>query len=149
VRSAAKRLGGTAVIESTPGVGTRLKVTVPHRSASIDVVLFQTPGSDITFAVDAQWCVVDERSADVALVDLLELLDIPRSGPAGGGQTLCLRRGNTRCAVATTGAHDRASALRLCPTPMDTGVEVVKLPGVEAVMLRLECIQGTARRVPV
>jgi two-component system chemotaxis sensor kinase CheA len=151
VRSAARRLGGTAIIESTPGAGTRLKVTVPHRSTSIDVVLFQVPGSEITFAVDAQWCVEGEPSGEAARIDLLELLDIPRSGPTGGGQGLCLRHGGARCIVATTGSHDRASALRLCPTPPDADVEVVKLAGTEAVLLRLECverIERTARRVP-
>lgn len=141
VRAAAQKLGGNAKIESKTGAGTTVRVTAPNRHASLDVVVFRSPFSPISFAIGAQWTpAVDVQPGEAK--DLLTLLELPRATEGEVGQTVVLSHGHLRCHVLVAGTLRRASALRLCPTPDDAPVEVVRLADEEALCIRPERVPG-------
>ena len=139
VRAAVRRLGGQVRMESARGRGTSLRFAVPNRRAPVDVRVFRAPGAPVPFAIDTSWEVEPQVGGNVP-VDPLALLDLPRSGSPFEGGALALRRADRRCVFASESVWRTASAARLCPTPADCGVEVVRLEEGEALLLKPEVL---------
>lgn len=154
VRAAVASLGGEVRIRSTRGVGTTIAIAVPNRNAFVDVLLFRAAGPGPTFAVRAEWVAEDApaptaggaapqtSSPREAVCDPRDWIEQPRATPGAAPRVLRLRRGTSRCAVATDGSLRRGAAIRLCPTPPDALVEVVQLSDGEAVLLHPESLPG-------
>jgi two-component system chemotaxis sensor kinase CheA len=150
VRAAVAERGGSVRMHSVRGWGSNLKLSVPNRNASIDVHVFRPPGSVIALAIDCGWTIEVAGVDPPEPRDALELLGVPSreaeapgAGPAGpAGVVLSLRRATQRCAFMADGPPWRASALRLCPTPLDAAVEVVMLPSEEALLVRPDVLVG-------
>jgi two-component system chemotaxis sensor kinase CheA len=142
VRAAVEERGGTVALHSVAGWGSTLKVSVPNRNASIDVHVFRPPGAPISFAVDAGWSVEADGGEQPGTPDALELLGLRRGTPAERTSTISLCRGPQRCAFAAESPARTASALRLCPTPLDAAVEVAMLATEEVLLVRPDVLFG-------
>lgn len=141
-RGAAEAMGGSLRIESTPGLGTTLKVTVPQRRVRMFVHAFRHAESSNLFAVDDSW-LIDAGAPGGDAMDLLKLLDLPREPPVSGRgssvpppRALRFKRGEHACAFLVEGNPQHMLALRRCPTPHEAPVEIVEIEGKEAVLLR-------------
>jgi two-component system chemotaxis sensor kinase CheA len=144
VRAVVERLGGHVSLSSTRGSGTTLRALVPNRRAFVPVRAFRVLGADVTFAIDADWVIVDDASPAPPTSDLLEAIDFTvghaSSIPA---QRLVLERNGQRIAIATDGSLWEGHALRVCPTPAESEVEVVKLADFEALLVRPDVLFGS------
>jgi two-component system, chemotaxis family, sensor kinase CheA len=138
-RGAAEALGGSVRLESTPGLGTTLKVSIPQRRVRVFVHAFRHPSSSHLFAVEDSW-LIDAAAATGDAIDPVKALDLPRESPSlppsSRGRGLRLRRGDFTCALVAEGTPQHMLALRRCPTPHESPVEIVEIEGREAILLR-------------
>jgi two-component system chemotaxis sensor kinase CheA len=142
VRAEVARFGGEAHIESRQGVGTTIKLTVPNRQATVDLLLFRAAGAGTTLAVEATWMIEHRSTGDLLVRNPLDLLEIPRRAQVCPEHILHLQRGSKHCAFWTDGASRRAVAIRMCPTPDEAPMEILKIAddGEEVVLLRPEAL---------
>jgi hypothetical protein len=143
VSVAVHRLGGRARIESARGRGTALRVVVPNRRTSLDAQVFRPPGSPVAFAVETSWGI------HAAAIDSEPLDPLPRLGLTGVSLStvgralhlhLALRRGAHECTIVSELPPRPALVTRLCPTAPDALVEVVRVDGHDALLLRPDAL---------
>jgi two-component system chemotaxis sensor kinase CheA len=144
VRAAVARVGGRISVSTRAGAGTAVVVRVPEVDRRIAVVCFPGLRADVLFAIAEAGGALIGPEAEVDAADPLDLLDIasPSDAARGACTRVAVMRGRDRFVFHAGGAPRQTMAERVCPTADDCPVEIVVIDGVEAVLLRPECLRG-------
>ena len=145
VRAAVAHVGGTAEITSVAGQGTTLTIRIPQASKTLDVHAFRGARTSVIFAVPASWAAAVSEEGSVASVDVAETLALPPSGAPLPPRAVLLKRDRMSISLAASGAPERTTATRLCPTPDEEPIEVVELARGEAILGRPDRILAERR----
>ena len=145
VRAALAEHGGAVELRAGRGRGTTAAVRVPRFSTRVPVHTFRPPGAPVPFAVLATWTPSREGSVpETPAVDVLAALGLRRDRrgeEAEGHGHVRFERGASRVDVVATGRVEAAStAERICPTAPEDLAEVIRIDGVEGVLVRPECL---------
>jgi two-component system chemotaxis sensor kinase CheA len=141
-RAALEAIGGRAQLTSETGRGSLVILTVPQPTLSIDVHAFVAPIAGIRLAVSREWTVAPAPGAQV--VDLEALLELPPHGDESASHTLLFQRDDVSVAVGAAASCSPERATRICPTPRDTAVEVVRIGAENVLLLRLDVLKGAS-----
>jgi len=136
-------VGGRISVSTRAGAGTAVVVRVPQPGCRIPVVCFEARGADVLFAVAEGAGTLVGPEEEVEAADPLDLLDIaaPDGAASGEGARVAVVRGCDRFVFHAGGPPRQTVAERVCPTSDDCPVEVVIIDGIEAVLLRPECLR--------
>jgi hypothetical protein len=127
---------------SEAGKGTVVTFTVPQPALSIDVHAFTSPATGATIAISREWSLTSVTDAQP--VDVEALLDLRREPVASAAHTLLPSRDGVVVAIGSATPPRAERAVRICPTPRDAAVEVVRIGADEALLVRLEILRGKA-----
>jgi two-component system, chemotaxis family, sensor kinase CheA len=119
-------------------------VRVPEPDRQIPVVCFAARGADVLIAVAEGGGALVGPEAEADAADPMDLLDIaPLGGVASGEGTRVEISTDRDSFVFHAGSAPRQTmAERICPTGDDCPVEIVLIDGVEALLLRPECLRA-------
>lgn len=159
MRAAVAAEDGTVVLRSASGQGSTLRVRVPHERPFVEVHRLAL-GPAAFLAVARDWAVTadddggEERGGDdddpTGERGPAELDPWTRYGLAAlrerAGLTLALSRSGLRVVLRGTGAPAPATAQRLCPTPAAHPLEIVRIDGVEGLLLRPDALLRLQQR---
>ncbi len=153
MRAAAAAEYGTVRLSSSSGRGSTITVRVPHERPFIDVTRLPV-GNGRYLVVTRDWD-VSAAGGDGGAAAVVEVLDPwARYGlvPAGDApQTVVLRRDEVAVMLRGVGTPQPVRAQRLCPTPGQYPVEIVRIDGVDGVeglLLRPDALLLVQRREP-
>lgn len=148
VRAAIRTQGGEVTLRSTRGQGTTVTVRLPNDAAGIDVHQLASPRLGVFLAVPQAWQPGEASAASVAGVPELDLTRFGLDSPDGDPRVV-LRHGDERVAVPAVGPAVSAFAMRVCPTPPEHPLEVVRIDDNAGLLVRpdvLAALGRTARR---
>lgn len=149
MRAAVAEEDGTVTLTSASGRGSIVTVRVPHERWFVEVTRLPTGGRGF-LAVPVEWAVA-RPDADGARDVTAEDLDpwsrfalVPIMGETA--LAVLLSRDDERMFLRGVGAPVPATAHRLCPTPSAHPVEIVRIDGVEGLLLRPDALLAAQRR---
>jgi two-component system chemotaxis sensor kinase CheA len=122
-RDALAGQGGRVSVTSSPARGTVVTMRVPQHDAPVPVLQFPIP-SGARVAVPASWEAREASSAADAL-DIGAHLDLPAAYGAASLR-VALVRGGDRCVVLAGAWPVPATAQRMCRTPDEYPVEIIR-----------------------
>ncbi|HET6610773.1 MAG TPA: hypothetical protein VFG83_02240, partial [Kofleriaceae bacterium] len=148
VKQQLARVGGVISLSPADGAGTCVRISLPVPARRISVLMFQVPGVDISFAVTGEWTLEDRPAPrGAAPIDLARAVGLNGRVPARGAQARCFRRRGRVPAevwVAMAGDAIAATAERIAATSDDQAIEIVRIAGTYAIVVRLDRV---SRRV--
>jgi two-component system chemotaxis sensor kinase CheA len=150
MRAAVAVEDGTVTLSTASGRGSTITVRVPHERPFVEVTRLPLGGQGF-LAVAREWS-VERPGADVDARDVTaEDLDpwtwyglVPATGEGAGA--VLLSRGEERMFLRGVGAPVTGSAQRLCPTPASHPVEIVRIDGVDGLVVRPDALLAAQRR---
>jgi two-component system chemotaxis sensor kinase CheA len=151
VRASTAQLGGHVVLETLPGAGTTVTVSLPQRRGSIEVRTFTAEGAPTLLAVPATAAVslvADEGGPVIDPIDVLELDAVrdavrEKGAAAGPKAVVLVKEGDTVLRLRARGPVRTGVARRLCATPSDSLTEIVGFEGSEVILLRTEVLAAS------
>jgi len=145
VRQVVERTGGTVELWSRTGVGASVVLRAPRVSRVVEVLRLSLPGSPLAFAVPSTWSVSHAAPmGEVPRLEPLGLLGLPRGEEPGRRERVWLRRQEEEVELMCRGRPMLGKAERICPTDEEAPVEVVRIAGDEALLLRPERLLALA-----
>ena len=134
---ALERVGGSLTIDTDPGFGTIVTLRAPRAGERVRVHRFAARGGDVPLAVPETWRVEAYPAGGAVdeVIDPLAALGI-EAASAPPCAVSRLRQGGVDLRVRCGAPLGSGVAERICPRPDAAPVEVVRIDGAEALLLR-------------
>lgn len=142
VRDAIRAEGGDVTITNDPGGGTSLIAHVPHQEPGLAVHCFASSIAGVLLAVPADWRPLEVASPPPALPEL----DLSRTGLHVGPARVLVTREPYIAILPARWPPVRAYAERICPTPADHALEIVRVDGADAILVRPQALASRRAR---
>ncbi len=147
VGAAVTGLGGTVMVDSQLGRGTRWIVSLPSPPRRFAATWFGVPGSELRFAIANDWQ-LEVVSGDFDVIDLVERFGLA-SSDSHEPMTLRCTRGDLTVYLAVSRPNTAGQILRLIAAPPQAAAEVVAIDGVEGLLLRPELLAQSTGHVAI
>jgi two-component system chemotaxis sensor kinase CheA len=150
MRAAVAEEEGTVTLVSQSGRGSTVTVHVPHERPFVDVTRLPIGGPGFV-AVSREWTVerpgsgVDARDVTGEDLDPWSRYGLtPVTGEAASA--VLLARGDECVYLRGVGTPVVGTAQRLCPTPSGHPIEIVRMDGIEGLLVRPDALLAAQRR---
>lgn len=144
VRAAVRAEGGEVELTTVRGVGTTLTLRLPHDEPGLEVLYFDAPFAGALVAVPAEWSAQPASGAGDGGAPEVDLgrfgVLIPAVAPR-----VVVSRGGEQVRLPARWPPRRAYAVRVCPSPADHAVEIVRIGDAHGVLVRPPVILAAHR----
>src|SRR5262249_26250619 len=138
IRAGVAELKGSIALRTRRGMGTTWTITLPMVRLAIEAVLLRVPNLPVPVVIDASWASVVAPPSRATTLDLAWVLGFSPEQTAR--PTAWFVRGEDACGIASEQPPTSTTARRLVPTGPSTFAEIVTIDGVDALLLRPECL---------
>jgi two-component system chemotaxis sensor kinase CheA len=149
VKAAVEREHGRVDLVTFPERGSMFTVRLPVRSANLSVNRFKASTRNLFFCLPTSWQLTAvypgmPREGDVEPLDLVGVRHGTLPDP-GRRVSLVFQKALSRLVLCAGGAIHRSEVQRVCPTPDNQLVEVVRWQGAEGLLLHPEAFLEVGR----